>query len=176
MDTPTPAPVANEPKAPDLTPVLDRLEAIEAKLTTPEPAAAPIPPVIEHLGNPAIERVEALRFDPIKKAEFIRAEYAEISKQKRIAAGITLPNKYDPFDLKNPEVMNANTIDAGLTNSLLSADAITTMRTYVAPISAFTRKIELSPMSKRQVVNVPLVSSVGSMQTNPTNFETGDTV
>lgn len=155
-ESPTPAPAI------DFTPVIAAINALGEKQNTVTanslPGAAPLSvSSVQNLGNPAVEKFKRLAPGAEKK-NFIMANYRTLTKE-----------------LPGAGIYNANTVDSGLANSLLSSDAIDVMRTYVAPIGAFTRMVETSPISKRQVVNVPLISSSGSMQTNPTNFETGDT-
>lgn len=133
-------------------------EQIKNIVTAPQ-GAAPLAPSGVQLG----EAVVVKEFKNIKRGtnefkDFVVSNYSRLSKE-----------------LPGAGIYNANTVDSGLANSLLANDAVQTMRTYVAPLGAYTRSVAISPLSKRQVINVPLVSSSGSIQTNPTNFETGDT-
>lgn len=161
MENTSPAPAAvNTAPVQDLTPLLNAINALGDKL---KPAASL--PGTEPVATPHIQvsaPLAVLEFKNLKpgreKIDFIRGNYARLVRE-----------------LPGSGIFAANTVDAGLANSLLSSEAVQVMRTKFAPISGFTRKISLSPLSKRQVVNVPKVSSAGSMQTNATNYETGDT-
>jgi hypothetical protein len=178
----TPAPAATQqPAQPDNKTdlVLEALNKIDATLQQFEPKQTEThPPLgagrVENMGNPAIEKYNSLKIDRIARGQFVREYHAELRKELLASKNIKSPIT-DRFDYRNPDVMAVNTIDAGLANSLLSMDAITVMRRPIAPILAFSRKVELSPVSKRQVINVPLVSSSGSVQSNASNYETGDT-
>ena len=141
----------------DNSAVLARIDALEAKLI--KPGAEPISATsnIEVADSDAVRQFKNLRHGS-EKRDFIVSNYARLTAE-----------------LPKHGIYNANTIDSGLANSLLASDAVQTMRTYVAPLGAFTKAVSVSPISPRQVINVPLVSSSGSIQTNPTNFETGDT-
>lgn len=175
----TPA-VANPPA--DFTPIINAINALGEKLNTVTakslPGAAPLTGThrVENLGNPLIEKFNAI-YDVEEKAKFAKTMNAELRKQLLISKNITdLPANYDRFDFQNPKIVNANTVDSALANTILSGDFVTTMRPYIAPWSAFTRKVEFSPVSKRQTIEVPLYSSAGSKQQNATNYETGDSV
>lgn len=171
-----PAQAATPQPALDLTPVIEAINGLRESLTPAPAAAAPVSPSrIENLGNPAVERYNSLQFDKLARGQFVRENYATLQKEMRAAAACRLTGNFDRFDYRSSDVMAANTVDSGLANSLLSAAAISVMRTRLGPLAAFTRKVELSPVSKRQVINVPLVSSAGSVQSNATNYETGDT-
>ena len=181
MSEPTqPAATPNPAPAPDFTPVIAAINALGDKIKTPIPEPPGAEPLgsgrVENLGNPAVEKMRTLKYDLQGRARFIRENYQEVLTELCQSQGIDMKNLGDRWDFRNPQVMNANTVDAGLANSILAADFVTTMRTLWAPLMAFTRSISPSPLSKRQVLNVPLVSSVGSMSTNATNYETGDTV
>lgn len=175
--TPTPA-VANPPA--DFTPVIAAINALGEKITTANslPGTAPLTCAhrVENLGNPLVERFNNT-FDVVEKAKLAKNLYNEVRKQLMIAnsCGDVILTPDNRFDLNDTKIRNANTVDAALANTILSSDAVTTMRTYFAPWTGFTRTVQMSPVSKRQTLEVPLVSSAGSMQTNATNYETGDT-
>ena len=70
----------------------------------------------------------------------------------------------------------ANLIDADLLLDTLSTRVQTTLGDRLAPLSSFARDFtdgELAPQTK--YVQVPVITAASSVQTNPTNFETGDT-
>jgi ATP-dependent protease ClpP protease subunit len=158
----TPA-VANPPA--DHTAIIDAIKAGFADIKNTAtantlPGAAPLTGThrVELGDNAAVKQFRNIKRGTNEFKNFVQANYGTLTRE-----------------LPGAGIYNANTVDSGLANSLLSNDAIQTMRTYLAPVGAFTKSVELSPLSKRQVINVPLISSSGSMQTNPTNFETGDT-
>lgn len=178
MDNTPPAPAVTPTAAPaiDLQPVIAAIEGLKDSLkpVTP-PGAAPLGAQIEVVGNPLVERYNNLAHDKVGQGKFAKGLYSEVRKQLLIAAGVKdLPRKYDMFDFNTPNIRNANTVDSALANTVLSSEFVTTMRTYIAPWSAFTRRVELSPISRRQTLEVPLVSTAGSKQQNATNYETGD--
>ncbi len=130
-------------------------------------AAAPLAaaPRIEVIGNTAIEKFDAFgRNDHTARANFVRENHLDL-RTASIAAR--------KGDLGLP--LAANTVDANLVNTLIAGDFLTTMRTKMAPLAAFSRNVSVSPVSARQVLQVNLLSSAGATQDNPTNFETGDT-
>ena len=130
--------------------------------------------------NALVEKYENLAHDKVEQAKLAKGLYNDIRKQLMIANGVKdadiLNGKFDRFDFSNPKIVNANTVDAALANTVLSGEFVTTMRTYIAPWAAFTRTVSLSPVSRRQVLEVPLYSSAGSKQQNATNYESGDSV
>lgn len=130
--------------------------------------------------NALVEKYENLAYDKVEQAKLAKGLYNDVRKQLMIHNGVKdadiLNGKFDRFDFSNPKIVNANTVDAALANTVLSGEFVTTMRTYIAPWSAFTRTVSLSPVSRRQVLEVPLYSSAGSKQQNATNYESGDSV
>jgi ATP-dependent protease ClpP protease subunit len=184
------APAASNPTAQNFDPkiITDMTTAIAALSTKVENMRPNTPPAlgaeplngshrVENLGNPLVERYNSLAHDKVAQSQLAKNLYNDVRKQLMIAAGcdpkiLTPENR---FDFNDPKIRNANTVDAALANTVLAADFVTTMRTYCAPWTAFTRRVEMSPVSKRQTLEVPLISSAGGMQTNATNYETGDT-
>ena len=130
--------------------------------------------------NVLVEKYENLAHDKVEQAKFTKGLYNDVRKQMLIANGVKdadiLNGKFDRFDFTNPKIVNANTVDSALANTVLSGEFVTTMRTYIAPWAAFTRTVSLSPVSRRQVLEVPLYSSAGSKQQSATNYESGDSV
>lgn len=176
MSDPIPAPAAPTPApALDLTPIVNAITDLKATLTAPKPGADPLPSRVENLGNPLVEKFNS-EFDIVAKAKLAKNTYAELRKQLFAAQNIKDVAAASRFDFTHPGVMNANTVDAALANTVLSGEFVTTMRTYIAPWAAFTRTVSLSPVSRRQTLEVPLYSSAGSKQQNATNYETGDSV
>ena len=152
----------NTPVAADNAAILAKLEALENKLNAPAPVAAA--PQIINLGNPLVEKFNAFAAnDHAARAQFVKNHHIEL-RNNLIAA------KRGDYGVKA-----ANTVDSNLVNSVIAGDFLTTMRTKIAPLAAFSHQVSLSPLSPRQVLNVNLLSTAGSTQDNPTNFETGDT-
>ncbi len=141
--------------------ILAKIEALENKLNAPAPVAAAR---VENLGNPLVEKFNAFHAnDHAERSKFVRNYHLELRKNL--------------IDARRGDlgVKAANTVDSNLVNSVIAGDFLTTMRTKMAPLAAFTHQVSLSPLSPRQVLNVNLLSSGGATQDNPTNFETGDT-
>lgn len=70
----------------------------------------------------------------------------------------------------------ANNFDANLVNKILSQTAVTKVQEKLAFLGAFTTDFSDEVRDQRsRVVLVPYVSGGTAVQTNPTNFETGDT-
>jgi hypothetical protein len=74
----------------------------------------------------------------------------------------------------------ANVLDTDLLIDTLSTRAITTLGDVLAPLGAFCNDFTddvIEPVTQTKSVQVPLVTTAGAVavQTNPTNFETGDT-
>lgn len=150
------------PVAADNSAILAKLEALEAKLNAPAPAAAV--PTITNLGNPLIEKFNGFsRNDHVARASFVRENHLDLRNQ-------LIASRKGDYGVKA-----ANTVDANLVNSVIAADFLTTMRTKMAPLAAFSHQVAVSPVSARQVLNVNLLSTAGATQDNPTSFETGDT-
>lgn len=179
----TNAPAAAQPTA-DLTPVIAAINALGDKITNANTQPPGAPPVagsgVQVLENPLLKRYNDLSHDKPEQAKLAKGLYNDLRKQLLIANGVKdaeiFAGKFDRFDHSNRQILNANTVDSALANTILSADFATTMRTYIAPWSAFTRTVSLSPVSRRQVLEVPLASSAGSKQQNATNYESGDSV
>lgn len=159
-ELPTPAPANNAD-------VIAAINALGEKLTRTSntlPGAEPVRVVVENLGNPLVEKFNALDKNAHDtRANFVRGNHLDLRNS------LIATRKGDLG------IMAANTVDAALVNTLIAGDFLTTMRTKMAPLAAFSHQISTSPMSARQVLNVNLLSSAGATQDNPTNFETGDT-
>lgn len=71
----------------------------------------------------------------------------------------------------------ANLIDTDLLLDTLSQKVITTLGNYLAPLNAFTTDFSDESMPQQtKSVQIPVFSATAvAVQTNPTNFETGDT-
>jgi hypothetical protein len=173
------APAAIETPALDLSPVISAIEKLGEKIENRNiapPGSEPVRVTIENHGNQLVERYNSLAHDKLEQAKLAKGLYPEVRKQLMIAAGCgdVVLSPENRFDLHRTEIRNANTVDAALANTILSGDFVTTMRTYTAPWLAFTRRVEMSPVSRRQTLEVPLVSTAGGMATNATTYESGD--
>ena len=68
----------------------------------------------------------------------------------------------------------ANTVNAGLISEILEEQAVTSMGTISGITDAFTAKVEINPVAPASTINVPLVTAAGTVLTNPSSFESGD--
>lgn len=68
----------------------------------------------------------------------------------------------------------ANTFASDLVVDSLRDAAITTLSSRLAPLNAFSRDFSADQLRPRAVVQVPIASAGASVQTNATNFESGD--
>lgn len=68
----------------------------------------------------------------------------------------------------------ANTIDADLIIDTLSSKAITTLGDRFAPLNAFSKDFSTDELVQAADVQVAVVTGGSTTQTNPTNFESGD--
>jgi hypothetical protein len=70
----------------------------------------------------------------------------------------------------------ANTFDSALVNSVLASKGITILAQKLAFLSAFSTDFSDEVRDVRsRTINVPVYTAASAVQTNPTNFETGDT-
>lgn len=70
----------------------------------------------------------------------------------------------------------ANTYNASLITDMLAEQAITTLGSRLAPFRAFTTEFGTDRMKPKTDVQIELVTTGATAQTNPTNWESGDTV
>jgi hypothetical protein len=68
----------------------------------------------------------------------------------------------------------ANTFASDLVVDSLRDAAITTLSSRLAPLNAFSRDFSADQLRPLAVVQVPIASAGASVQTNATNFESGD--
>jgi len=68
----------------------------------------------------------------------------------------------------------ANTIASGLLLDTLSKTAIDVLGNRLAPLRAFSRNFTTNTYAQTKAIVVPKITSSGSVQKNPTNYETGD--
>lgn len=69
----------------------------------------------------------------------------------------------------------ANTLSSSVVLDGISEAVITTLGNKLAPLRAFSREFSADPMHQGQGVQVKKYTGTSAIQTNPTNFETGDT-
>jgi hypothetical protein len=69
----------------------------------------------------------------------------------------------------------ANTLSSNLVLDTLSQAIITTLGNRLAPLNAFSKDFSADGMKQNASVQVPKATTGSAIQTNPTNFETGDT-
>jgi hypothetical protein len=67
-----------------------------------------------------------------------------------------------------------NTYSATLITQHLAKTAITVLQNKFAPLSAFTRQVEVDPIKPKATVQVKLITAGSTTQTDGTNFESGD--
>lgn len=69
----------------------------------------------------------------------------------------------------------ANTLSSSVVLDALSEQVITTLGNRLAPLRAFSRDFSAEPMNQGANVQVKKYTTGSAIQTDPTNFETGDT-
>ena len=70
---------------------------------------------------------------------------------------------------------NVNTYSATLVTDRLADGLITTLGTKLASLRGFSREFGTDRMKPKATVQVRRITTTSAVQTNPTNFETGDT-
>ncbi len=68
----------------------------------------------------------------------------------------------------------SNTYSSDLVTATLAETAMTVLQDQLCPLSAFSRDFGTDPLKPRATVQVKLVTAGSATQTNPTNFEQGD--
>lgn len=138
----------------------------------PVEAAAPVKPSIENLGNPVIESYRA--FGP--STIFVNHETPRISAdvaKKRIAwrkqHGEGLQAQLSRF-----APMAGNTVSSTLKPDVLADAVVTVANNRLAPLRAFSRLFTADVMRPGASVQVKKATAGSTGQTNPTNFESGD--
>jgi hypothetical protein len=69
----------------------------------------------------------------------------------------------------------ANSLSSSLVLDTLAEATMTTLGNRLAPLRAFSTDFSTDPMNQNAFVQVRKANAAGAVQTNPTNFETGDT-
>lgn len=69
----------------------------------------------------------------------------------------------------------SNTFDADLVVDVISTQTQTILGNMLAPIGSFATDFSDESIPQEKSIRVPFATSASAVQTNPTNFETGDT-
>ena len=69
----------------------------------------------------------------------------------------------------------ANSLSSSLVLDTLAEATLTTLGNRLAPLRAFSTDFTADMMNQNAFVQVRKANAAGAVQTNPTNFETGDT-
>jgi hypothetical protein len=69
----------------------------------------------------------------------------------------------------------ANSLSSSLVLDTLAEATLTTLGNRLAPLRAFSTDFTTDPLTQNAYVQVRKANAAGAVQTNPTNFETGDT-
>ena len=91
----------------------------------------------------------------------------------RVQAMSSLPIAEQLRRLHNPRA--SNTYSATLVTDRLADAMITTLGTKLASLRGFSREFGIDRLKPMATVQVRKVTATSAVQTNPTNFETGDT-
>lgn len=127
-------------------------------------AAEPIAPAkVENLGN-AADKLKVME-NGAKRRRFLADAWGDIRKAKQDSLvksqGLTLPQA-------------VNTISSDLTVDMLSQTVITDLQARLAPLNALFTQVELQPIAPKSVIQVPNVTAGPTVQTNPTDWESGN--
>jgi hypothetical protein len=138
----------------------------------PVEAAAPVKPVIENLGNPVIEEYKA--FGPT--TIFLNCESPRInaSTAKKRIAWRKQHGEGLQAQLMRFAPMAGNTISSTLKPDVLADAVVTVANNRLAPLRAFSRLFSADVMRPGASVQVKKATAGSTGQTNPTNFESGD--
>lgn len=133
-------------------------EAVLADLERlPRMSGAPLGARLQNMGNALYERYRAMKPGAARQA-FSVENYHDL---ERVMAAMRGPR-------------NANTIDSGLIPAFLSDALIVVANQVLAPLRAFSRSISLDPLRPGAAIAVKKSTAASAAQTNPTNFESGD--
>lgn len=136
--------------------VLDNLAKIEA----PKAGIDPVRQKIENLGNKLVEEFDAMKPGAERK-RFAVANHSDL-----------LSHNEDLIAKRGPR--NANTMAAGLVTDYLHDALVVVATNKLSPLNAFSTMFSADPMKPRATVQVPKSTSGSTVQTNPSNFESGD--
>jgi len=149
--------------------VLNELRAV------PRMGAKPLEgrPVIENLGSSMIESYRKLKAGK-QRMEFSAKHWLSLRDAYKNAdkdAFMALPAHEQIKRLYEPRA--ANTYSATLVTDRLADGVITTLGNRLASLRSFSRNFGTDRLKPRATVQVRKVTAGSTVQTNPTNFETG---
>jgi ATP-dependent protease ClpP protease subunit len=139
--------------------VLDNLAKIEA----PTVGVSPLKnPAIENLGNKLVEDYSAMKPGADRKS-FAIQNHSELMERNG-----------DLIAKRQRAPQAANTMASGLVTDYLQDALVVVASNKLAPMAAFSRSFGVDPIKPRATVQVPKATSGSTVQTNPSNFESGD--
>ncbi len=131
------------------------------------------PVTVRNNGNTLIE--DYRKIAPGKeRQEFALKNWHQLENahaSERIQAMSSLPIQEQIRRLHSPQ---ANTYNASLVTDRLADGFITTIGTKLAALRGFSRDFGVDRLKPRATVQVPKATVAATTQTNPTNFESGD--
>jgi ATP-dependent Clp endopeptidase proteolytic subunit ClpP len=136
----------------------ESLMASLRKFPKPMPGADPIRPSVHNYGNPLLAEYDKKR-PGAERRDFRLRNFEAIQKARREFA---------------PRAVN--TLDAALVTDWLADGLVITAAVKLAALAGFSRDFSLDPIKPRATIQVRKALSTGATQTNPTNFEIGDSV
>lgn len=116
----------------------------------------PQPSGVVNIGNPLLNDLEKKPKGTRERYEFLRNHLPELHRLRG----------YDP--------MNVNTLSSTLVPAFLAEQFVQTAQVQLAPLAAFSRDFGLDRIRPRATVVVAKHTSGPTVQTNATNFESGD--
>lgn len=116
----------------------------------------PQPSGVINLGNPLLNDLDKKPKGTRERYEFLRNHLPELHRLRG----------YDP--------MNGNTLSSTLVPSFLAEQFVQTAQVQLAPLAAFSRDFGLDRIRPRATVVVAKHTSGPTVETNATNFESGD--
>lgn len=153
--------VADAKPAPqlDTAAVIAAINALGDKLTpapTAPVAAEPVRPQIKVVGT-AYDKYAEMQAGADRRAFSVKA-WNDIRANHPLKGG--------------PQ---ANTIDSALTTALLSDTVVTVLQNRLAPLQSLFIDIQTDPVKPKATIQVPSPETGATAQTNPTDWESGDT-
>lgn len=161
--------VANNPsidRAKWLPRVLANEDLIQDLIGLPGATPSPLALGVQNLGNPLVEGYKKMK--PGAERNKFRMENHDALQGVAMAIHHGNPGvRFDP--------QNANTLAAALTPDYLADGLIINARNRLAPLAAFSRNFSVDPMKPKSTVQVARATAGATAQTDPTNWESGDT-
>ena len=151
-------------------PLVLRDESMLANLgSLPGRIVDPSRPSVSNQGSPLVEKylalqpgAERLNFRLSNEVQLLR--HASAINPEAVGRG---GNIYGP--------QNVNTLAAALTPDYLADGLVINARNRLAPLAAFSRDFGIDPMKPKSTVQVARATSGATGQTDPSNWESGDT-